>query len=55
LRVASSDYSGTPLERKLGVAPGKRVVLVGAPQGFTLEGVEARRRLAAETDLIVCF
>ena len=31
-------YSGTPLPRKLGIRPGSRVLLVGAPDGF----VEAR-------------
>lgn len=31
---ASAGYSGTPLPKKLGIAPGKRVGLDGAPRGF---------------------
>jgi len=31
-----AGYSGTPLARKLGVRPGSRVLLVGAPDGFDL-------------------
>lgn len=27
-------YSGTPLARKLGIAPGARLALLGAPDGF---------------------
>jgi hypothetical protein len=37
-------YSGTPLPKKLGIAAGRRVLLVGAPAGFALgplpDGVE---------------
>jgi hypothetical protein len=29
-----AGYSGTPLPRKLGIAEGSRVSLVGAPEGF---------------------
>ncbi len=40
-------YSGTPLPKKLGIAPGRRVLLVAAPDGFALEslpdGVEVDR------------
>jgi len=31
-----AGYSGTPLSRKLGITPGARVALVGAPRGFSL-------------------
>jgi hypothetical protein len=40
-------YSGTPLPKKLGIAAGRRVLLVAAPDGFVLEplpeGVELVR------------
>lgn len=52
-RVAG--YSGKPLESKLGIAPGHRVALIGAPAEFALSGVATRRRLAADLDVIVCF
>jgi hypothetical protein len=29
-----AGYSGTPLDRKLGIEPGHRVLLQGAPDGF---------------------
>lgn len=29
----ATGYSGTPLAKKLGIAPGHRVLLVGAPDG----------------------
>jgi hypothetical protein len=32
-----AGYSGTPLPRKLGIKPGHRVLLRGAPAGFALE------------------
>jgi hypothetical protein len=42
-----AGYSGTPLPKKLGIAAGRRVLLVGAPAGFVLEplpdGVDLRR------------
>ena len=51
-----AGYSGTPLPKKLGIKPGHRVLLAGAPPGFALEGlpddvVEARD----EADVIVAF
>jgi len=60
--TGSAGYSGTPLPRKLGVKPGTRLALIGAPDGFdsTLgdlpDGVHARRRLGGEPfDVIVAF
>jgi hypothetical protein len=35
--LAVAGYSGTPLHRKLGIAPGNSVLLDGAPGDFTLE------------------
>jgi hypothetical protein len=39
-----TGYSGTPLPAKLGIKPGHRVLLDGAPRGFALDGVDAHRR-----------
>ena len=58
-----AGYSSTPLHRKLGIKPGHRVALLGAPAGFeaTLDGlpgdVVIRYGLAADapTDVIVLF
>ncbi|HEV2371372.1 MAG TPA: hypothetical protein VGS19_04305 [Streptosporangiaceae bacterium] len=36
-----AGYSGTPLARKLGMKPGHVVALVGAPQGWQVEGLPA--------------
>jgi hypothetical protein len=58
---ATAGYSGTPLVRKLGIKPGARLGLVGAPEGFdaTLgelpEGVAVRRRARGPLDVIVAF
>lgn len=54
-------YSGTPLARKLGIAGGARVALLGAPHGFEDElaplpdGVTVVRRLGAGLDVAVLF
>ena len=58
-----AGYSGTPLWRKLGIAPGHRVALVGAPAGFerALRGLPAGVELStslrgtAARDVIVLF
>jgi hypothetical protein len=58
-----AGYSGTPLSRKLGVADGHRVLLDGAPDGFTLDvpdDVALHRRPtpragAAPYDVVLCF
>jgi hypothetical protein len=34
--TATAGYSGTPLHRKLGIAPGARVLALGVPQGWDL-------------------
>jgi hypothetical protein len=51
----AAGYSGTPLERKLGVKEGMRVAVLGAPEGFVLEGVEVRARLRGRLDVVVFF
>lgn len=33
--MSTAGYSGTPLPRKLGIRPGHRVALLGAPDGFS--------------------
>jgi hypothetical protein len=38
-----AGYSGTPLERKLGVKPGHVVLLDGAPDDFDLDAPTTRR------------
>jgi hypothetical protein len=57
-----AGYSGTPLPRKLGIKPGARLALIGAPDGFdsTLgslpEAVTVGRRLGRRPfDVIVAF
>jgi hypothetical protein len=57
-----SGYSGTPLPRKLGIKPGHRVLLLGAPDGFeagTLgelpEDVRVGRQARGPADVIVAF
>jgi hypothetical protein len=57
----TAGYSGTPLPRKLGIAPGARVLLTGAPDGFELvlgplPGVELHRRAGrAPYDVVLAF
>jgi hypothetical protein len=58
----SAGYSGTSLDRKLGIKPGHRVALLGAPAGFEGEtlgplpdGVRVVRRAGGTADVIVSF
>jgi hypothetical protein len=57
--MSTAGYSGTPLPRKLGVKPGHRVALLGAPDGFELgelpDGVRLKRRAGGEADVILAF
>ncbi len=54
-----AGYSGTPLPQKLGIKPGHRVVLLGAPEGFSLgelpDGVTVARSARGKADVIVSF
>jgi hypothetical protein len=58
---APAGYSGTPLPRKLGIKPGARLGLLGAPEGFDatlgeLPGdVTVRWQLRGQLDVIVAF
>ena len=61
ITTGTTDVSGTPLARKLGIKPGARLALIGAPDGFegTLgelpPGVVARRSLRGGFDVAVAF
>jgi hypothetical protein len=55
-------YSGTPLPRKLGIKPGHRLLVLGAPNGFRddvlgelPEGVTVGIKARGEADVIVSF
>ncbi len=51
----SAGYSGTPLPNKLGIKPESRVLLLNAPDGFELDGVDAIRRAQGPADVILSF
>jgi hypothetical protein len=51
----TAGYSGTPLPRKLGIKDGSRVLLDGAPAGFSIEGVDAHLRAGGSAYDIVLF
>jgi hypothetical protein len=55
----AAGYSGTPLARKLGIAAGSRVALLGAPGDLPLPGLPADvrivRRAGGTADVIVSF
>ena len=54
----TAGYSGTPLPKKLGIKPGQRVALLGAPDGFELELPEdatVKRRAGGKADVILSF
>jgi hypothetical protein len=59
--MATAGYSGTPLVRKLGIKPGARLGLIGAPDGFEAlleglpDGVAVRRSARGRLDVIVAF
>jgi hypothetical protein len=59
---ASAGYSGTPLPRKLGIKPGHRVAVLGAPEGFETgvlgplpDGASVKRSARGTADVIVSF
>jgi hypothetical protein len=53
----SAGYSGTPLAKKLGIKPGHRLMLLGAPAGFEIpelpDGVRMVKR--GKADVILSF
>jgi hypothetical protein len=54
-----AGYSGTPLPRKLGIKPGHRVLLLGAPEAFELgelpDDTRIVRSARGRADVIVAF
>jgi hypothetical protein len=54
-----AGYSGTPLAGKLGIRPGDRLALLGAPDGFAIDdlpaGVDVSRRARPACQVIVSF
>jgi hypothetical protein len=58
---STAGYSGTPLVKKLGIKPGARLALIGAPDDFdaTLgelpDDVALRREVRGPLDVIVAF
>jgi hypothetical protein len=53
--VKAAGYSGTPLPKKLGIKPESRVLLLGAPADFELDGVTVVRRATGIADVILSF
>jgi Protein of unknown function (DUF3052) len=56
----SAGYSATSLAAKIGVKEGQRVMLIGAPRDWTLEGLPPnvrviRRRSSSRQDVTVAF
>lgn len=53
------DYSATPLARKLGIREGSRVLIVGAPSGFSLGpvpiGASFARSARGTLDVVLLF
>jgi hypothetical protein len=53
------DYSATPLARKLGIREGSRVLVVGAPSGFSLgalpTGTSFARSARGPLDVVLVF
>jgi hypothetical protein len=53
-----NNVTSSPLPRKLGIKPGHRIALLGAPDGFELElpaDVTLRRRAGGTADVILTF
>jgi hypothetical protein len=54
-----TDYSSTPLPRKLGIRDGSRVLVVGAPSGFSLgpvpSGTSFARTARGPLDVVLLF
>jgi hypothetical protein len=56
---AHRDYSATPLAAKLGIRAGSRVLVLAAPQGFSLDPLPERVRRLSRTrpplDVVLLF
>ncbi len=58
MTATATGYSGTPLERKLGLQPGQRILFEAAPSEDWVavpDGATLLRRAAGELDLVVTF
>jgi hypothetical protein len=59
--MKSTGYSGTPLAKKLGIKPGQRVALLGAPANYRKllaplpDGVEFGTKIAKTSDVVHVF
>jgi hypothetical protein len=58
--MAVAGYSGTPLERKLGIKEGTSLAVIGAPARFTASldlppGATVKSRLGQRLDLVLFF
>ncbi|HUR74703.1 MAG TPA: hypothetical protein VMZ00_10530 [Sporichthya sp.] len=56
--MADAGYSGKPVRAKLGLKPGMRVLLVGAPAGFAIASNELSvltRAVGQPFDLVLAF
>jgi hypothetical protein len=59
--TVAAGYSGTPLPRKLGIKPGARLAVVGAPDGFKATlgelppDVRVGTRARGPLDVVVAF
>jgi len=55
----SAGYSGTPLPKKLGIKAGHELAVIGAPEGFAIDGlpdgVTVHDRAEGPLDVIVSF
>jgi len=54
----TAGYSGTPLPKKLGIAEGSRLALIGAPPGVIVglpPGVTVKRQARGSADVVVAF
>jgi hypothetical protein len=57
MSAVPNNAAPTPLQRKLGITPGTRVALIGAPPGFAdqLEGALISTRLRGSFDVVIQF
>jgi len=59
--MATAGYSGTPLAKKLGLKPGRRVALLGAPAGYRKlleplpDGVTVGEKIGKTSEIVQVF
>jgi len=57
-RSGATGYSGTPLAKKLGIAPGSTLALIDAPEGVIANlpaGVSVTRTARGQADVVIAF